>query len=46
MPSIDQIVFIMKSSNLNRVQSDSTFKRRASTIRGWIIWIISLLNSI
>lgn len=40
MPSKDEIVEIMRKSKLNRVDSDSTYFRRASTISGWINWIL------
>ncbi|MBU3129003.1 type II restriction enzyme [Clostridium tagluense] len=42
MPSIDEIVEIMKVSNLYKVDADSTFGRRASSISGWINWIMDL----
>lgn len=44
MPSTDDIVYVMRSANLYKVGSDSTFKRRSSTIKGWINWILSLIN--
>jgi len=44
MPSTDDIVGIMKQSNLYNVSSDSTFERRSSTIKGWLNWIIGLIN--
>lgn len=40
----DEIVSIMKNSNLFNIGSESTFKRRSSTIRGWINWIFSLFQ--
>ncbi len=43
-PSIDEIVEIMKQANIYNVRSGETFKRRASTVKGWISWIISLIN--
>ncbi len=45
MPSKGEIVLIMKNSKLNNVGSDSTYERRASTIRGWIVWIVNLINN-
>lgn len=42
IPSKVQIVEIMKVSNLYKVDADSTFTRRASTISGWINWIMDL----
>ncbi|MDR1536934.1 MAG: transcriptional regulator [Clostridiales bacterium] len=44
MPSTNDIVQIMQSANLYHVGADSTFGRRSSTIRGWIEWIIELIN--
>jgi len=44
MPQTEEIVQIMKCSDLYNVKSDSTFKRRSSTIKGWINWIIELIN--
>ena len=37
------IVAIMKQNNLYNVESESTYIRRASTIRGWLEWIVGLL---
>lgn len=42
VPSKDEIVNIMKTSELYNVESESTYKRRASTIIGWINWILDL----
>ena len=44
MPATEEIVHIMKQSNLYNVGSDSTFERRSSTIKGWLNWIIGLIN--
>jgi hypothetical protein len=41
MPSKETIVEIMKRSKLYNVGSDTTYFRRASTIIGWINWIIN-----
>ncbi len=46
MPPKNNIIQIMKESNLYNVRSDETFVRRASTVRGWINWILSLINSV
>lgn len=43
-PTSNEIIEIMKKNDLYKVGSDSTYKRRASTIRGWINWILDLLN--
>lgn len=42
MPSKSEIVTIMKASNLYDVKAESTFERRASTIAGWVNWILDL----
>lgn len=41
-PSKDEIVEIMKRSELYHVDSDVTYKRRASTVLSWVNWIIEL----
>ena len=41
-PLIVDTVDIMKNCNLYNIKSESTYKRRSSTIRGWIEWIIEL----
>jgi len=43
-PSRDKIVEIMKDASLYNMRSNTTFYRRASTILGWINWIMSLLK--
>lgn len=42
IPQKKEIVEIMRGANLYNVASDTTFKRRASTISGWIRWVIEL----
>jgi hypothetical protein len=44
IPDIASIVPIMKHSNLFNVNSESTYFRRASTILGWINWIMNLIE--
>lgn len=44
MPPKNEIIDIMKQSNLFQVQSEETFERRSSTIRSWINWIVGLIN--
>lgn len=44
MPTKNEIVKIMKISNLYNIDSETTFERRASTISGWINWILDLLD--
>lgn len=41
-PTREDIVKIMKGSDLHNIKADATFNRRASTIIGWINWIINL----
>jgi len=40
IPDKETIVEYMKNNNLYKVKSNETFMRRASTITGWIKWII------
>ena len=42
LPSRNEIVKIMEESGLYNVNSESTYKRRASTISGWVNWILDL----
>jgi hypothetical protein len=42
IPNRDLAVAFMKASHLPQVVAQSTFYRRASTIIGWIRWILSL----
>ncbi len=42
MPSTGAIVAVMREAGLYRVEAGSTFTRRASTIAGWVEWMISL----
>lgn len=44
MPSKSDIVSIMKGAGLYNVNSNDTFERRSSTIKGWINWILGLIN--
>ncbi|MBE5806137.1 MAG: transcriptional regulator [Clostridiales bacterium] len=41
-PTIFDTIDIMKHCDLYNIESESTYKRRASTIRGWIEWILDL----
>ncbi|MBR1736539.1 MAG: transcriptional regulator, partial [Firmicutes bacterium] len=43
IPERDEIIEIMKSCNLYNVTSESTYKRRASTIKAWVEWIAGLI---
>lgn len=44
MPDRNTIVQIMQNCGVYNVGSPETFKRRASTIRGWIDWILGLIE--
>ena len=44
MPSTAEIISLMKNANLYNVAGDSTFERRTSTIKGWLNWIIGLID--
>lgn len=37
-----KIIEYMKQANLYNINADETFRRRASTISGWINWILNL----
>ena len=41
-PTTIDTIEIMKHCDLYNIESESTYKRRASTIRGWIEWILDL----
>ncbi|MBN2734873.1 MAG: hypothetical protein JXQ82_08480 [Methanomicrobiaceae archaeon] len=43
MPNKDSIVEIMKLYKPLNIKSEDTYRRRSSTIKGWINWIIGLL---
>ncbi len=43
-PKKSELVEIMKSSNLYQIYENSTFERRASTVSGWVNWILSNLH--
>lgn len=44
MPEKGEIVRLMKQADLYHVESESTFERRASTISGWIDWMLDLVQ--
>ena len=44
MPNKEMIVEIMKKSKLHNVGSETTYFRRASTITGWINWIMNQIE--
>lgn len=41
-PTTLDTIEIMKYCDLYKIESESTYKRRASTIRGWVEWILDL----
>lgn len=41
-PTTLEILEIMKQCNLYNIREESTYKRRSSTIRGWVEWILEL----
>lgn len=41
-PTTINTIEIMKHCDLYNIESESTYKRRASTIRGWVEWILDL----
>ena len=43
-PNTDEIIALMKSSNLYHIKKDTTFHRRSKTISGWIRWIFELIE--
>ena len=44
MPDRNRIVQIMQDSGAYNVKSFETFKRRASTIKSWVEWILGLIE--
>ncbi|MDR0769185.1 MAG: transcriptional regulator [Dysgonamonadaceae bacterium] len=44
VPSKDEVVEIMKQSKLHNVDSEQTYKRRASTVISWTNWILELIE--
>lgn len=40
----DEIISIMKGDNLANINSESTYRRRSSTVRSWVLWILSLVD--
>jgi hypothetical protein len=45
-PVMGDIIQIIKTSNLYNVESESTFERRSSTVKGWLNWILGLVNGV
>ncbi|MDD6088415.1 MAG: hypothetical protein PUB69_03790 [Desulfovibrionaceae bacterium] len=44
IPDQSEIINLMKSCNLYHIDSNSTYKRRASTISAWLNWIARLTS--
>lgn len=44
MPNNNEIINTMKNSNLYKIDKESTYFRRSSTIRAWVKWILKLPN--
>jgi hypothetical protein len=44
MPNKERVIEIMKRSKVYNIESDSTYFRRASTILGWVNWIINQME--
>ncbi|WP_308761156.1 transcriptional regulator [uncultured Bacteroides sp.] len=42
VPTKDEIVDIMKNAKLYKIDSEQTYRRRASTVISWINWILEL----
>lgn len=45
IPDRNFIVKIMKESDLYKVESESTYVRRSSTVSGWINWMLNLIQA-
>ncbi len=43
-PPMDKIVEIMKDCNLHNVRTEGMFKRRGSTIKSWVEWILGTID--
>lgn len=44
IPETTAIVAIMQESQIYKVESESTYERRSSTISGWINWMLGLIE--
>lgn len=44
MPDKQAIIEIMKRSSLHRVEANSTYLRRSSTVVGWVNWILGIIE--
>ena len=45
LPDTQTVVSLMKASELYRVEAESTYVRRASTVIGWLKWMVDLLDT-
>ena len=44
VPTKDEVIEIMKDARLYNIDSEQTYRRRASTIISWINWILELIE--
>lgn len=44
VPTKGEVIEIMKGANLHNIDSEQTYKRRASTVISWINWILGLIE--
>lgn len=44
VPTKEEVVEIMKNAKLYKIDSEQTYKRRASTVISWINWILGLIE--
>jgi hypothetical protein len=44
LPSRNDVVEILKTSKLYNIESEETYRRRASTVISWINWIMGLIE--
>lgn len=44
MPNRRDIIRIMKDSDLYRIEADSTYLRRASTVISWVNWVLGVVE--
>ena len=42
MPDRQTVMRIMKRARLYHVEADSTYRRRASTVTGWVNWMVNM----
>lgn len=44
VPTKDEVIEIMKNARLYNIDSEQTYRRRASTVISWINWILKLIE--